>query len=102
MHLRCHWQFFPLTRWQICGNARRAANCCQEPTSCINGIRSKLDCDGGGAGEGARDGGAVIVDAGGADILDGGAVIDPNKVLTNIISKEVHPVECNGDCLSIG
>ena len=70
----------------------RAADNRQESTSRLTPIRAELDCDGAGAGEGARDGGA-------GKLLGGGSNIDINFVI-NILSIETGKGE--GDCLSIG
>ena len=91
----------------------RAADNCQESTSSLSVIRSKLDLNGGGAGEGAGDGGAEIVTMKiviitilpwAAVALGGGSIIDlhPVQARTTKNSLNIQSVNGEGDCLSIG
>ena len=114
---------YQLTRHQICGNMCCTAYNRQESTSSPIGIRSELDCDGGGTGEGARDGGAEIATKVSTVItaintititcshiirstvaLSGGSVIDLHPVLPAIIisNLSIQSFKGEGDCLSIG
>ena len=103
---------YQLTRHQICGNMCCTAYNRQESTSSPIGIRSELDCDGGGTGEGARDGGAEIftiviitiimiratVALGGWPVID----LNPVKATWSRRIRNIQTVKGEGDWLSIG
>ena len=89
----------------------RAADNRKEATFCVLGIWAELDRDGGGAGEGAGDGGAEVVICNiviitiirAAETQGRGAIINFHPVGARTNTKiNIQTVEGEGDCFVIG